>query len=65
MYIYLLMENLGNVVESVGAKTSNANAITMNTFGWCLLSILDHSQIRLAWLTSYATFASQPAMSIV
>lgn len=40
---YLLMKNLGNFVESVDAKTNNANAITLNTLGWCLLSILDHS----------------------
>jgi len=39
---YLLMKNIGNVVESVDAKTNNANAITLNTFGWCLLIVLDH-----------------------
>jgi group I intron endonuclease len=38
---YLLMKNLGNVVESVDARTNNANAITVNTFGWCLLRIDD------------------------
>jgi group I intron endonuclease len=38
---YLLMKNIGNVVESVDAKTNNANAITINTFGWCLLRIDD------------------------
>jgi group I intron endonuclease len=38
---YLLMKNIGSVVESVDAKTNNANATTINTFGWCLLRIDD------------------------
>jgi group I intron endonuclease len=38
---YLLMKNIGKVVESVDERTNNANAITMNTFGWCLLRVVD------------------------
>lgn len=43
---YLLMKNIGRVVDCVGERTNNANAITMNTFGWCLLRIDDLTQIR-------------------
>ena len=38
---YLLMKNIGKVVDSVDERTNNANAITVNTFGWCLLRIDD------------------------
>lgn len=38
---YILMKNLGNPFLKIENCTSNANEITYNTIGWCLLKIED------------------------
>ena len=36
---YLLKKHIGKVFDCVDDRTNNANAITFNTLGWCLLRI--------------------------